>query len=123
MCDETVISIDLMPTLLELANAKIPAGHKLDGVSLVSLLKDRKSLVPRQIFWEYNGKSAMRQGPWKLIMNQTRKEPIELYDLTRDMSESKNLADNQPQRVRQMQSALAAWKSDVQKTATTQPEK
>ena len=56
-------------------------------------------------------------------MNQTRKEPIELYDLTRDMSESKNLADNQPQRVQQMQSALAAWKSDVQKTATTQPEK
>ena len=123
MLTETVISIDLMPTLLELANAKIPAGHKLDGVSLVSLLKDRKSLVPRQIFWEYNGKSAMRQGPWKLIMNQTRKEPIELYDLTRDMSESKNLADNQPQRVQQMQSALAAWKSDVQKTATTQPEK
>ncbi|WP_278470277.1 sulfatase-like hydrolase/transferase [Gimesia maris] len=123
VCDETVISIDLMPTLLELANAKIPAGHKLDGVSLVSLLKDRKSLVPRQIFWEYNGKSAMRQGPWKLVMNQTPKEPIGLYDLTRDLSESKNLADNQPQRVQQMQSALAAWKSDVQKTATPQPEK
>tara|TARA_R100001132_G_scaffold27557_1_gene35466 strand:- start:38704 stop:40044 length:1341 start_codon:yes stop_codon:yes gene_type:complete len=123
VCDETVISIDLMPTILELSDAKVPAGHKLDGVSLVALLKQQQSLTPRQIFWEYNGKSAVRQGPWKLIMNQTRQEPVELYDLSRDMTESENLSELQPRRVQQMQSALADWKTEVQQTATPQPEK
>ncbi|WP_417382933.1 sulfatase-like hydrolase/transferase [Gimesia sp.] len=123
VCEETVISIDLMPTILELANAKVPEGHKLDGVSLVSLLNKQMPLPTRQIFWEYNGKSAVRQGPWKLIMNQTRKEPIELYDLSQDLSETKNLADAQPQRVQRMQSALTAWRTDVKQSATPQPEK
>ncbi len=123
VCDETVISIDLMPTILELSDAKVPAGHKLDGLSLIALLKEQQSLTPRQIFWEYNGKSAVRQGPWKLIMNQTRQEPVELYDLSRDMTESENLSELQPRRVQQMQSALADWKTEVQQSATPQPEK
>ena len=123
VCDETVISIDLMPTILELSDAKVPAGHKLDGVSLVALLKKQQSLTPRQIFWECNGKSAVRQGPWKLIMNQTRQEPVELYNLSRDMTESENLSELQPLRVQQMQSALDGWKTEVRQTATPQPEK
>ncbi|QDT92081.1 sulfatase-like hydrolase/transferase [Gimesia algae] len=123
VCDETVISIDLMPTILELTKAKVPAGRKLDGVSLVTLLTDQQSLAPRQIYWAYNGKSAVRQGPWKLLLNQTRKDPVELYNLSQDLSESKNLVEAQPQRVQQMQSAFAAWKTEVQQTATPQPEK
>lgn len=123
VCDETTISIDLMPTILELAHASVPTNHKLDGVSLLPVLKKQQELKPRLVYWDYKGNSAVRQGPWKLVLNQNRKSPVELFHLGKDISESQNLAKKQPQRVTRMQSALTAWKNDVTQTATPQPEK
>ncbi|QDT43516.1 Arylsulfatase [Gimesia alba] len=123
LCEETVISIDLMPTILELANASVPARHQLDGMSLAKLMTEQQKLKPRTIFWDYNGRSAVRQGPWKLVLNQNRKTPVELFNLKDDIAESTNLATKKPERVQQMQAAFAAWKKEVTQTATPQPEK
>ena len=121
ICDETVISIDVMPTLLELAKASVPKNHQLDGVSLVSLLTAQQALKPRTLFWDYNGRAAVRQGPWKLLLKQNRKTPVELYHLQKDLGESENLATQNPQRVQQMQDLYHEWKADVTRTATPQP--
>lgn len=123
VCDEAVISIDLMPTILELAKATVPAGHQLDGVSLVPLLTQQQKLQPRSIFWDYNGRSAVRQGPWKLVLNQNRKTPVELFNLQHDLAEANNLAVKQPERVQKMRNSFTAWKKAVTQTATPQPEK
>ncbi|QDV51635.1 sulfatase [Gimesia fumaroli] len=123
LCEETVISIDLMPTILELANASVPARHQLDGMSLAKLMTEQQKLKPRTIFWDYNGRSAVRQGPWKLVLNQNRKTPVELFNLQDDIAESTNLATKKPERVQQMQAAFAAWKEEVTRTATPQPAK
>jgi len=123
VCNETVISIDLMPTILELAKATVPAGHQLDGVSLVPLLTQQQKLQPRSIFWDYNGRSAVRQGPWKLVLNQNRKTPVELFHLQDDLSEANNLAEKQPERVQKMRDSFTAWKKAMTQTATPQPQK
>ena len=123
VCDETIISIDLMPTILDLARATVPADHQLDGMSLLPLLVGQQKLKPRLIFWDYNGRSAVRQGPWKLVVNQNRKSSVELFHLKDDLSESQNLAGKQPKRVHEMQAAFTAWKKDVTQTATPQPKK
>ncbi|WP_339729008.1 sulfatase [uncultured Gimesia sp.] len=123
VCEETVISIDLMPTILELAQATLPDDHQLDGVSLVHLLKEQQKLKPRSVFWDYNGRSAVRQGPWKLVLNQNHKAPVELFNLQDDLAESNNLAVKNPERVQQMQAAFADWKKEVTQTATLQPTK
>ena len=116
--DQLSISLDLMPTMLELAGAKLPAGHKLDGVSLVPLLLEGKSLGHRQFFW--NGK-AMRDGHWKLAVGGNGAKGVGLYDLSQDISEATNLADQHPDRVKTMLAALDAWKTDVATGATKQP--
>ncbi|WP_298866860.1 sulfatase [uncultured Gimesia sp.] len=123
VCDETVISIDLMPTILDLAHATLPSNHQLDGISLLSLLVKQQKLKPRLIYWDYNGRSAVRQGPWKLVLNQNRQSAVELFHIQNDISESQNLARMQPQRVQEMQAAFTAWKKDVTQTATPQPKK
>lgn len=123
VCDATVISIDLMPTILELAQAAVPTNHKMDGISLVSLMTQKQKLKPREIFWDYNGRSAIRQGPWKLVLNQNRKAPVELFYLKNDLSEAKNLVEDYPQRVQKMQTTFAVWKKEIARTATPQPEK
>jgi len=116
--DQLSISLDLMPTMLELAGAKLPAGHKLDGVSLAPLLLEGKSLGHRQLFW--NGK-AMRDGHWKLVVGGKGAKGVGLYDLSKDIGETTNLAGQHPGRVKTMLAALAAWKADVATGATQQP--
>ena len=116
--DQLAISLDLMPTMLELAGAKLPAGHKLDGVSLVPLLLEAKPLGHRRLFW--NGK-AVRDGDWKLVVQAPGQKGVGLYDLSKDIGETTNLAEQHPDRVKEMLAALAAWKADVAATATRQP--
>jgi arylsulfatase A-like enzyme len=115
---EICISLDVMPTLLDIAGLPGPEGRKLDGVSLLPVLKGG-SLGPRQLFW--NG-HAMREGPWKLV---TRAKGLRgkpgLYNLAQDIGERNNLAASEPARVRRMLAAVEAWKKDVAKDATPQP--
>ena len=116
--DDLCISLDILPTLLELAEAPLPAGHKLDGVSLAQLLLTRKRLGPRKLFWQGR---AMRDGPWKLLLRGKGTPRAALYDLSADLGESTDLADKHPDRVRAMLAAIDAWKADVAAGATPQP--
>ena len=114
--DQTAISIDLMPTMLDLAGASVPKGHKLDGVSLATVLFEQKPLTARPLFWGHvsgsGGKSfAMRDGPWKLV--SLKKDRPQLFHLGRDLKESSDLASEEPDRTKQMVAALEAWKKEV----------
>ena len=116
--DQLSISLDLMPTMLELAAVAVPEGHKLDGVSLVPLLLEGKSLGTRQLFW--NGK-AMRDGQWKLVGGARGAKGVGLYNLAEDVGEKNNLTDKHPDRVKAMLAAIEAWKTDVATGATKPP--
>ena len=105
--DQLCISLDVMPTMLELAGLESPSNCKLDGISLVPLLRDRQTLGHRELFW--NG-VAMRDGTWKLVV---QKKQSLLFDLASDIGEKHNVAAQHPERVQSMLAALAAWRLDV----------
>lgn len=121
--DQTALTMDLMPTLLDLAGVEPPEGRKLDGVSLAPLLLEGKPLPERTLFWGFRNQYAVRQGPWKLMVRPagpargaTAKEPTaraSLFHLGDDLGERHDLATQHPDRVEQMLAALAAWKDDV----------
>jgi len=117
VCAELCITLDVMPTMLALAGASVPEGHKLDGVNLAGVLLDAKSLGTRQLFW--NGR-AMRDGPWKLIVGGKGQVGVGLYHLGDDIGEKDNLAAKHPDRVAAMLAAIARWKEDVETSATLQ---
>ncbi|MDA1233086.1 MAG: aryl-sulfate sulfohydrolase, partial [Planctomycetota bacterium] len=54
-CDVPVINVDLFPTFLAAAGAKVPDGKVLDGESLVPLLKGEGLLQRQSIFWHFPG--------------------------------------------------------------------
>ncbi len=111
---ELAISLDLMPTVLELADVKVPSGHQLDGRSLAKLLTEGQSLGQRTLFWQHGGELAMREGLWKLHMqNESDPQPT-LFHLEQDLPESQDLATKHPDRVAAMRAALAAWREEVQ---------
>lgn len=113
-----VSSIDLLPTLAEACGAKLSAP--VDGVSLVTVLRGGESLERDALFWHYPHYSnqggrpggAIRRGVFKLIefYEQGR---LELFDVRRDPSENVNLALERPELTAELQSQLAAWRSQV----------
>ncbi len=120
MSDQLSMSIDVMPTMLELAGIGFPKERPFDGQSLAPTLLDEKALKPRQLFWNYQ---AMRDGPWKLILagRGTERDSVGLYNLVQDIGESNNLAETYPERVAAMRLQLNEWSADVRTNVTPQP--
>ncbi len=107
---ETVLTMDLFPTMAALANAKLPEENQLDGKDLSPVLFDNGSLDSRDLFWRYRKQKCMRRGNWKLLVdNGTPK----LFNLAHDLEESKNVADEYKERMKGMMNALSAWEKDV----------
>lgn len=126
--DQLAITLDVFPTIAELIGAEPPTNRTLDGRSLVPVLLEGKRLDRRQLFWDYVGQQAMRDGPWKLVKHpivagQGQQKSVALYNLEKDIGESNDLSDRYPEQTEKMQEALKRWKKNVEQTATPQPTK
>jgi arylsulfatase A-like enzyme len=135
-CDTPIIGLDFYPTILEMAGATRPAGHPLDGESLVPLLKDADSLRRDAIFWHYpvylepyndsqwpwrtTPAGAIRKGDWKLI-EFFEDGRLELYNLKDDIGETNNLASAMPEKAKELHAALVRWRRDVNAPVPTTP--
>lgn len=100
---------DLMPTALELAGATAPSG--IAGQSLSYLWKSKKA-PERTICWEHEGNRAIRTGNWKLVKDLEDAD-WELYDISSDPSETRNLATLYPDRVNNMKKAYDTWAQNM----------
>ncbi len=119
--DVPVNSVDFYPTFLEVGGSKNPSGNIVDGVSLVPLITNKKTLERDAIFWHYiseTGKwkprmaSAVRKGDYKLIEFYLDKR-LELYNIKNDPSENNNMAGTMPAKVKELKQALDNWKKKV----------
>lgn len=113
-------SFDIFPTFCELAGAALPAGRPIDGLSLVPLLTGAGPIARDELFWHfphYRGRdvvpySIIRKGDWKLIKRYEGR-PFELFNLREDPGEARDLAERDPDRVRQLDGRLALWLAEV----------
>jgi arylsulfatase A-like enzyme len=105
--DQSFAFWDLLPTFAELAGIK--PEKETDGISfLPTLLGNTQQKIHDYLYWEFHeqgGKQAIRQGNWKGIKLKVfgADEPIlELYDLSKDPSESTNLATQKPEKMQEL---------------------
>lgn len=120
VCHEPVSSYDFCPTLLEMAGAQNPPGNEIDGVSLVSLLRDSGLGLGRDaLYWHYphyyattSPVGAIRRGDWKLL-EYFEDGHVELYDLSADIGEQHDLAVSFPGMAGQLRELLTAWREEV----------
>jgi arylsulfatase len=92
--------IDVMPTCLELAGTEYRGALRLDGSSLMPLLRGQAGPIDRELYWEVEGNCAVRKGKWKLV--KWNPKPWELYDLEADRCELNDLAAKNPAKVREL---------------------
>ena len=121
---EPISTIDILPTLLELAG--IPLTAQVDGLSLMPLWNDT-SLERDALFWHfpcYVGPgvpaSAMRQGTYKLIQFFEDGE-LQLYDLSEDPEENNNLARDEPELTLRLHKRLEQWQANLDAARPTAP--
>ena len=119
--DQLGISLDLMPTMLDLIGVNPVPNRKLDGISLLPVLLRGESLGQRKLYWNHK---AMRDGKWKLVIDGkgAHKDHVGLYDLEADIGETTNLAESNADRVEAMLGDLRAWSADVTSDVTPQPD-
>ncbi len=120
-----VVLTDLMPTLLEAAGID-PAKTvgPLDGVSLIKYLKDTEShpeqFAERALFWHFPNYTNQGGRPagavlklgWKLVENY-EDGSLELFDLNKDIGETKDLSKDRPERTSELRALLDAWRKRV----------
>ena len=120
VCEAPIISVDYFPTMLEIAGLNTPAGHAVDGESLVPLLRPSGGLKRDAIYWHYphyhpggaTPYSAIRQGDWKLI-EFFEDNHLELYHLKDDIGETSDLAAKMPDKAAELRHKLHAWRKKI----------
>ena len=125
ICNSLSSTIDVLPTLAELLNLKLPE-NKIDGVSLVPILGGSLNARPRKEFYYYyrkNNLEAVRMDDWKLVLthpgrtyenfqtgndgfpgqvNENFTVPQALYDLRRDPGERYDVQLQYPEIVKEL---------------------
>jgi arylsulfatase A len=120
-CDVPVISPDLFPTVRAMAK-QAPRGP-VDGVDLSPLLKQTGELARSELFWHYphyqlyqqggtTPYGAIRSGDWKYI-EFFDGQPPELYNLSADIGEQRNLISESPEKAAALAARLKAWRKEV----------
>jgi arylsulfatase A-like enzyme len=122
--DITVISgVDLLPTFCSLAGIEVGEDLKLDGQDMLPALLGTPVERLKPLMWEYRfspwgrhiQKSpmlAMRDGDWKLMMNPDGSR-TELYNLRKNPCEVDNLANENPEVLKQMRAVLMDWHNSL----------
>ena len=117
ICNVPVISMDFYPTFLELAGLAPKAGKALDGESLLPLLRQTGDLKRDAVFFHYPNYAwhmgnrlggAVRSGRFKFIRRYDD-DSLELYDLSLDLGETRNLAAARPKLSHALNARLETW--------------
>jgi len=128
--DAFCTTMDLFPTIAAMSSAK-PSDRKIDGYDITATLHgEAKSPRKEMVYYSSKGQlKGLRQGDWKLLVPVQNKQAsakkatkpapgkIELYNLAQDISESKNLASEHPEKVEALTQRMQALDKEVTENA------
>jgi arylsulfatase len=136
VCNRLLTTMDLLPTLVNICHAKMPV-KKIDGVDFINVLLGDKNANPRDEFAYYydkNNLKAIRKGNWKLVFaasSQTYsapatiggnrypgkyasvKVPMGLYNLSIDPGEDRNVIEQYPEKVKELNTIADKYRHEM----------
>ena len=117
--DQPIIIEDIFPTFLEMAGLSQQLSPTIDGISFVPILKGKEiASNSRSFIWHFPNLydtfpySSIRKGPWKLIYHHADQK-FELFNLEKDLSETKNLVHSNPSKTYELASILSDYLESI----------
>lgn len=123
-----VIQLDVLPTALAAAGVPADKSAAFDGVNLLPFLDGTAKGSPHDaLYWRLGGTMAVRRGDWKLVKTRlgrlvdTSPEVLrdlsgaELFNLSTDIGETKNLAAVRPEKVKELEDVWQQWNRQLAK--------
>lgn len=114
--NKPVMSIDIAPTVMELAGLSHTDMH---GVNLLPYLSGKDQTAPHDVlYWSTEKKSnnqvfknefAIRQGKWKLVSDPHFEKDYDLYDIEADPQEKHGLKDQYPEKYKELFGMYLNW--------------
>ena len=113
ICSEIAATIDVFPTLAELAGATVPNDRVIDGKNILPLMMGKGGATsPHEAYYYYRGTTlqAIRSGKWKLRLEKNKKQ---LFDLANDIGESNNVAEKHADIVNKLTTRLKEFDREL----------
>ena len=108
--DEPFWSPDILSACVKLAGVQLPESIVFDGKNPLPLLTEGRPSPHESLYFEYRNHAALRRGDWKIV----RERPVaewQLYNLHEDPRESRNLADDHPNVVKDLDESFRRWRT------------
>lgn len=120
---QVVVSLDLYPTLIQIAGGELPEDRVVDGVDVMPILLGDTGFEREADFYYFQGRrlEAIRSGEWKLRISryqghgnpENAQLAPELYNLRTDPSERHNRAEEYPGLVAELKEKMRGFKKEV----------
>ena len=117
--DQPGAAMDVFPTCVAAAGGDVSA-YEMDGANLLPAHAGGEPMPARDLFWEMDQQTAIRRGPWKLVLNgqlvegAPPEDAVHLANLDEDMAERRNLSGAHPALVAELTDAALAWRERIE---------
>ncbi len=111
-------ALDMLPTLMSMADLKMPETRPLDGKNIWPALRDNTASPVESYYWSWHDSDVIRTDKWKLHRYFNR---FELYDITKDEPEANNVADANADVVKSLAAKMDAWAESLGAALSHQP--
>ncbi|WP_052823314.1 sulfatase/phosphatase domain-containing protein [Neotamlana sedimentorum] len=116
-----LVTVDLLPTFLELAGVTFPDNYKPDGVSILSAIKGKAFKRDKPIYWDWRfsnnrtdfwPSAGIQEANWKLLTNSELGR-TELYNINSDWSEQMDLSNKHPEKVKELLNKIKTFEETL----------
>ena len=103
---EFLTTMELFPTLVEVAGAKLPEAVVYDGFDMLPVLQGKAKSQREEMAWQRRDKKGLRYRHWKWV---EQPDGGGLFDLANDIGERNDLSQSKPEVLQMMRERFAAW--------------